>query len=143
VGSREKVRSRSEQRFALSLPAAPDLFLALRGFLGQVLAARGLREQEIGQLTLVVQEAVTNIHRHAYRGAAGAVRLEALLGDDAIELRFEDGGPAFDPTTVPLRPLDSPAEGGRGIALIRALSDGLRYERRRGRNRLTVVKRRS
>jgi len=143
VGGGARVHARAERRLSLSLPAAPELFPALRGFLGEVLAARGLRDREVGQVTLVVQEAVTNLHRHAYGGAAGSVRLEVAFRDDAVELLLEDRGPPFDPTGVALRPLDSSAEGGRGIALMRTLMDEIRYERRGSRNRLTLVKRRS
>ena len=128
AGGGAKVRLRAGQRLSLTLPAAPELFPALRAFVGDVLAARGLREEEIGRITLALQEAVTNVHRHAYHGRSEGVRLEVLFLDGAILVFVEDRGPPFDPTDLPLQPLDSKAEGGRGIALIRTLMDEVRYE---------------
>jgi len=62
-------------------------------------------------------------------------------------LEFRDRGRPFDPLTADAPDLDlSPEErppGGLGLALVRALVDDARYERRDAANVLRLVKRRT
>ena len=55
---------------------------------------------------------------------------------------LEDDGHEFNPLAAPEPDVHLPAEqrvpGGLGIHLIRSLAERLHYERRDGRNRLTV-----
>jgi anti-sigma regulatory factor (Ser/Thr protein kinase) len=72
--------------------------------------------------------------RHAYPGRAnGRYRLRLLLFPGRVEARFYDWGdefhePAPAPKEWPVDPLDI-AEGGYGLALARAMLDGLEYDR--------------
>jgi anti-sigma regulatory factor (Ser/Thr protein kinase) len=112
--------------------------------------ARFCREHGLGQevefqLNLVLEELLTNAIRHGgcdgMRDAA-RVRLELLPGGVAIE--FADRGAPFDPTAAPVPELDVPLEtrpvGGLGIHLVRQIVRDLRYERREGWNRLTMLR---
>jgi anti-sigma regulatory factor (Ser/Thr protein kinase) len=95
-------------------------------------------------IELVIEETVTNIARHAYRGEAGhAFELAVDAAGDDIVLRFEDEGAPFDPrgAPAPARPatLDEAVPGGLGIELVRRYARRVGYERRAGRNVLTVA----
>lgn len=94
-------------------------------------------------IQLCLEEAVANIIM--YSGVAEqrqdvAVEL-TQTGDDVVAV-IEDGGRSFDPTAAP--PHRKPASiedaqvGNLGIHLMRSFAAGMSYERRDGRNRLTL-----
>jgi anti-sigma regulatory factor (Ser/Thr protein kinase) len=92
---------------------------------------------------LCLEEAVANVIMY---GAARDDRLEIAVeverGDGTLVARVEDNGRQFDPTQVPARrPATSLRDakiGDLGIHLMRSFANGMHYERRDGRNRLTL-----
>jgi len=80
----------------------------------------------------VVDEWVTNVVVHGYRGAGGPVKITLAREGRAIAIRIRDAAPVFDPATAPAFHREVPLEqrplGGMGIYLIRELSD--RFEHR-------------
>jgi anti-sigma regulatory factor (Ser/Thr protein kinase) len=92
---------------------------------------------------LCLEEAVANIIMY---GAARddpleiAVELERNGGN--LVARIEDNGRQFDPTRapppVPPRSLEEAKIGDVGIHLMRSFATDMDYERRNGRNRLTL-----
>lgn len=94
--------------------------------------------------TTALAEVAANIVEHAARQAVVPVRLVVQAGGavGAAELRalFEDHGDAYEETGTPEDPL---AEHGRGLAMARALTDELLYERDGPVNRWLVVRRRA
>jgi serine/threonine-protein kinase RsbW len=92
----------------------------------------------------VLEETLMNIASHAYGGTGdGVVELTLAVDTERMTLRFVDSGVDFDPTQV--APSPRPATiahaepGGLGLALTRGRALHLAYERRDGRNCLTVV----
>ncbi len=82
---------------------------------------------------LAFGELIANAVRHA----PGAVRVLASTGGDSTSLVVEDAGPGF---THDDRALDPYAESGRGLGLVRAVSDGVTIESTpRGGTRVTVT----
>lgn len=78
-----------------------------------------------------------------YSGAAGQdIALELAASGRDVLATIEDNGQSFDPTTFP--PPSQPTSltdarvGKLGIHLMRNLASEMRYERRSGRNRLTL-----
>ena len=98
---------------------------------------------------LAVEEVLANVIEHAHADdARHEARIEIVSNEEAIVVEIVDDGRPFDPLTeAPAPDLDSPlpdrAAGGLGLHLVRSLMDELRYRREGGRNRLTLVKRRS
>jgi anti-sigma regulatory factor (Ser/Thr protein kinase) len=88
---------------------------------------------------LVLEEWLTNVFRH---GAGTKVAFEMSADGRRVDLRFEDDGRAFDPTTAPERAaprtLDEAEPGGLGLFFIRRYSRAWRYTREGGRNVLRV-----
>jgi len=92
---------------------------------------------------LAVEELVTNILRYGYDDTlAHRINVSVVVAGRAIELRIEDDGHAFDPNAAPpvVAPasMDSVAEGGRGLMLVREMVGPLQYERANGKNRVTL-----
>jgi serine phosphatase RsbU (regulator of sigma subunit)/anti-sigma regulatory factor (Ser/Thr protein kinase) len=106
------------------------------------LAAAGLTEEELGHWELMLAEAGNNAVRYARPGEKTTpVRFEISVNDQWVEARVVDHTPGFDlPDEVELPPPDS--ENGRGLYLIKALSDRASYFRGRRENHLLLKKRR-
>ena len=117
----------------------------LASFVETIAAEMGLEQGLTMSLNLALEEAVTNIILYAYpEGADGLVDVEALLGDSRLTFVVSDSGKAFDPTSVPAADISSPLKerpvGGLGIHMVRSIMDSVRYERRDGKNILTLIK---
>ena len=95
-------------------------------------------------LVIGVDEALTNVLLHGYRGAPGPVEIAVIRRGDEVVVRLRDSAPAFDPTTWPERdlstPLDQRPAGGFGIHLTRACLDRIVHRRINGGNELELVK---
>ena len=101
-------------------------------------------------IELCLEEALSNIIRHGYRGQADhaiTVACAAAGGDGQkpFELVFtiEDQAPPFDPLAFPTAP-DAPAIdelplGGQGIRLMRKFASRAAWEQVPGGNRLTLA----
>lgn len=107
------------------------------------LADEGLPPAVIYRLELVLEEVLMNRLWHAGAESAGG-RTDLLLqtGPGHLQLRFEDDGPAFDPTQVarPALPtsIDHATPGGLGLLLTRKAVTAWSYERSGGRNCFTL-----
>lgn len=99
-----------------------------------------------GGIVLAVDEALTNIIRHAYNGAADKPIEISLLpvGDPPQELRIclRDFGEFVDPARIKSRDLGDVRPGGLGVHIISNCMDSVEYSRAPGGGTLlTLVKR--
>jgi serine/threonine-protein kinase RsbW len=134
--------------FELAVDAALENLGEIRSFIRQAGAALGVRDDALGDLCLVVDEAVTNVILHGYQGAGGPVDIHVQRDGDAVVILLRDQAKTFDGRGVETPHLDeSLAErkaGGMGVYLIRTLTDEAEYRPRAGRgNELRLVKRRA
>jgi serine/threonine-protein kinase RsbW len=99
--------------------------------------------QALHQLELAVQEAATNIIRHAYRGRSDqAIQLTLEADADKVCVGLHYQGPPFDPATVPAPVFDGSRQGGFGVYLIGQLVDEVSYSHEQGRSGVRLVKKR-
>jgi len=103
-----------------------------------------LSETRYSDAELCVDELVTNVVRYAWpEGEAHALTVFVHRSPSEVEITVEDDGRPFDPNDAPVpaapRSLEEAVPGGRGLMLVRAIAPRLRYERRDGRNRVTVA----
>ena len=95
-------------------------------------------------LHIILDEVCSNIVKHS--GASGfEVDVEFMANPDSVKLVFVDDGMSYDPLSHedpdPATPAEMRPIGGLGIMMVRKMADSVRYERKRDRNFLTVVKR--
>ena len=117
----------------------------LAQFVETIAADKKLDQGLTMSLNLALEEAVTNVILYAYPpDADGLVVIEALITPGRITFTLSDSGVAFDPTAEPdpdvEASLESRAIGGLGIHLVRQIMDSLQYERKEGKNVLTMIK---
>jgi len=106
----------------LTIPAKPEYITLVRLALSGLSRLRPLSEEVLGDLKLAVTEACTNSVRHGYENGEGMVEILYELRPDRFVVVVSDDGPGFDASGD--RPMeDSLAEGGLGIAIIKAISD--------------------
>jgi PAS domain S-box-containing protein len=97
--------------------AAPDRLAVIRERVKAWLRSIGMPERPIADVVLAIGEACTNCIEHAYFGRSqGAVRVEADVVGDEIHIAVVDFGSWKAPTA-------KPNGRGRGLPLIRAVSD--------------------
>jgi len=104
----------------------------------------GLTGDCLAKAEICLDELVSNVVRHSGHGSRPATLTISLSRErHDLLLTVEDDGQPFDPRQVPApafaRSIDEAEAGGRGVFLVRSFADDLRYERRAGRNHVTVV----
>ena len=101
-----------------------------------------LAADSVAAFELAVNEAASNIMKHAYHGRTDQwIHLEAEAFPGQISIRLHHQGDPFDPSTVAPPTLDGSQESGFGIYLITQSVDDVRYYRdERGRNCIALVK---
>ncbi len=90
-----------------------------------------------------LDEVLANIVHHGLRDVAGTIELTMDRDDRQVVAHVADTAAPFDPLLMPAPDTTLPIEqrklGGLGIALVRALTDEVAYDRRDGRNHLTLT----
>ncbi len=106
------------------------------------LPGRSIDENGTCALELAVNEAASNIMKHAYHGRPGQwIRLELEAFPGRVFIRLRHLGDAFDPSSVRLPEMNASQESGFGVFLIAQSTDGVQYYRdERGRHCVELVK---
>ncbi|HZC35693.1 MAG TPA: ATP-binding protein [Chthoniobacterales bacterium] len=108
----------------------------------QFLQNRAFSSREIDLMVLGVDEACTNIIRHAYHLAEDQLITLSLetIKSNGVRFRLRDYGDRFDTGKFQGRPLDQPRPGGLGMHLIRHAFDQIDYQQRRRGTLLVLTK---
>lgn len=111
--------------FPCTLFAARDAAVALRGFL----ASEGLSDAELDAWELAIVEAANNAVNYVREPCRGLpVVMDASVGESQVEVRIWDHTGGFElPETLELPNFED--EGGRGLYLIKTLTDSADYLR--------------
>lgn len=115
----------------LAIPSRPEALGLARDHLDMALAPLGLDEAVRDRIGLATHEAMVNAMIHGNRqDPALAVGLRVLRDGGDLVIRIADRGPGFDPAGVPdpLLPENLLRPSGRGLLLMRALTDDLGHE---------------
>jgi len=139
-----KACPREEEHSLLSVCSRDEEIPRLNEELERIMSRAGFAEKQILDMQLAVEEAFINIIRHGYHGDQGAVQIAIDFLKGRLTVTIEDDAPRFDPTKFEEPNFSADLEqrpiGGLGIHLMRSLSDEIRYDFERGRNRLMLIK---
>jgi len=128
-----------EKRFELS--ASSEVLSPFRKDLRQILSQAAWGKKTTEEILLAVDEALTNIIRHAYQGKQGKMMVSIAVDDEKAEIVIEDQGKKFDPTQVPSPELPRHRPGGLGVHFIRTIMDQMIYDDQfTAGNRLRLIK---
>lgn len=118
----------------------------LRFFVSAAAKQFGFSDDECSNIVLAVDEACTNIIRHAYHGERNR-EIEIVIEGNGkqFDIHIYDSGDTFDPES--LRPVNlrkyvsSFKRGGLGVYLMKALMDGIEYRSsHHGKNEVLLTK---
>jgi len=109
-----------------------DSLLSVRQFVSEAARAFGFSDEDASKIVLAVDEACTNIIKHAYQNSPDQ-RITITIVEDKgrFEVRISDQGRSFDPKA--LRPLNLKEHltkyrrGGLGVYLMKSLMDEVEY----------------
>jgi serine phosphatase RsbU (regulator of sigma subunit)/anti-sigma regulatory factor (Ser/Thr protein kinase) len=124
-----------EYRFSPSMATVP----LARHLLGDWLEHMAIEESERADLLLVASELCSNAVRHA-SGRPGALALRAWADADALVVEVEDDGAGME-LSHRLEDPDLDAEQGRGLYVVRALTDEVTVRRVDERTLVRAVRR--
>ena len=110
---------------ALSLPRDEETIPVSRHIAVNAMAEIGVTEDCIGDIAVAVTEACTNVVRHA--GAGDEFEVSVDVDGDQCVIRVVDTGRGFDSDSLGFSHVDASVEQGRGIELMRALVDQVRF----------------
>jgi len=113
----------------LHFPARAGEMRAVRAALRTALDAQELGPELRDRLVLAVDEACTNIIRHAYCGECDQrISLQLVREHDMLTFELRDSAPRVDPARLIARDLGECKPGGLGIPFINALMDEWKLE---------------
>jgi serine/threonine-protein kinase RsbW len=114
----------------LTVPARPEYLVLGRLVLTGISRSYPIEPDALGDLKLALTEACSNSMRHAYEQAEGVVDIRYDVGDGYVAVEVTDDGPGFEETAAPTDGMVELDEGGLGLAIIRAVSDGVELGKR-------------
>ncbi len=127
--------------FQASEAKLPDI----RAFVETILSETPFRRKDVTAILLAIEEACTNVIRHAYLYGEGTLKLKISLFNDRIALSIYDRGRSFDfekSSDPDLKHyIKTGRKGGLGVYLIRKITDEVEYQSSGGINELRMVKR--
>ncbi len=136
------------KKFHLKLPIETANLEIVREFVARIAQNMGFSEENIHRIELAVDEASTNVIRHAYKNSKTNQKylsVEVTSHEDRLEIDVIDAGKGFDPSQVKTPEMDvylkEMKRGGLGLYLIKTLMDKVEYKIKPGvKNRVRMVK---
>ncbi|NTV52929.1 MAG: SpoIIE family protein phosphatase [Candidatus Firestonebacteria bacterium] len=139
-------KGKTLEHFQLEVPAQEHRLGEIRDFITAIAQKAGFSYHEINNLKLALDEACSNVVRHAYKGMEpGTIRLDVDWRAGELDISIQDHGHSFDwkgsKTPDLNRYVEIGKKGGLGIWFIRKLMDETDYRTAAGANTLRLVKR--
>jgi serine phosphatase RsbU (regulator of sigma subunit)/anti-sigma regulatory factor (Ser/Thr protein kinase)/transposase-like protein len=129
----------------MTFPAEESQLEDIRSSIQNALAESELAPKAVNSVLLAVEEACTNVIRHAYLYGPGSIRIKAKVYHDRVIFSIFDRGRRFDFDHSDIPDLDryirTGRKGGLGLYLIRKMMDSVEYFTRDGENELRMEKR--
>jgi len=141
--------NRNSLLLKLEFESNPEMLSVVRHALGQLAETLGLPSTGCRAVVLAVDEALTNIIRHAYRGEKGRPiqvsfrRIDVRRNgreEKALEIVLEDRGAKVDRARLCGRSLEEVQPGGLGLHFMKECMDTVEFRRAFGKNQLRLIK---
>lgn len=137
---------RKKQKFNLKVSSSSGNLETIREFINDIARLAGFDVESASQIELAVDEACTNVIKHAHKfNSNKSLELSVQFDSDKIEIVISDNGKGFDITQVSKPDLEKyiheAKKGGLGIHLMRNLMDEVRFDFDPGKkNRVSLIK---
>ena len=137
---------KNEDERSIELGASIENVEKVTAFVEEALESVNAPVKVVTQIDVAIDEIFSNIANYAYGSATGKARVAFKPNKEKTEitLTFTDWGMAFNPLERETPDTTSSAEdkaiGGLGIFIVRKTMDDVIYERKDGKNILTLIK---
>ena len=139
--------ARRQLLLRLQLQSNPQVLCGVRGAISPIAASLGFNEEDCRAITLALDEAITNVIRHAYNGQLGrGIEIEfSKLGETSkekpgLEILLFDHGAKPKADSFKGLPPGELRSGGLGLHFMRQSMDVVVHNRAGSTNRLRMVK---
>ena len=117
-------------RMELTIPSDPRWLRMVRAMMEEVSRQAGFDEKEGCEVVIAVDEALSNVMKHSYKGDPNKlVSLSCITEDGSLEVVLRDQGEVLDLERCEPKAPDEMRVGGRGIFLMRCTMDEVEYQR--------------
>ncbi len=136
----------NKKTYQLRLPSQSDNLSIIRSLVTKVAAQVGLNKDEASKIELAVDEACTNVIRHAYnKNTNEIIDIQIKIDKKKLMIIVSDTGKGFNPDKVRIPDLGESIRagkrGGLGICLIKTLMDKVDFQMKPGtKNQVKMVK---
>ena len=129
----------------LVISSTTDNLALVREFIETKGREFGLSAKEISHISLAVDEACTNIIKHAYNNSKNEkIKIKIEKKEKRITVTLTDNGSHFDPSVIPepniVEKQKMKKGGGLGIFLMKRLMDEVKYNAKGSSNELILIK---
>lgn len=132
----------------LMIASTPEHLCVVRAAMERYCGGLGFDELARGDIVLAVDEALSNIIRHAYHGqgdqpieVTACPMHDAGNGRSGIQIELRDWGQSVEPSQLRSRDLSEVRPGGLGVHIMQACMDSVCYTPLpEGGSRLVMVK---
>lgn len=130
----------------LSVKSTTDNLARIRNFIKKQSAEAGFDTDAANKIVLAVDEACTNIIKHAYKfSQSGRININTNFNKNRLRIAITDEGSHFNSKSVPEPDLKKYYEekrvGGLGMFLMKKLMDEVIYSQSNSkRNKVTLIK---
>ena len=125
----------------MELQSDPELMQVVRSAVQECASMANFNDEDCRMITLAVDEALTNIIRHAYGNRHNqTIRMMCNRNDRELEFILEDSGTPADLAKIRSKPLGEMRPGGLGTHIMAKIMDVVEYEPLPDRNRVRLVK---
>jgi serine/threonine-protein kinase RsbW len=126
----DKKKSKEKE---LLIKSRTENLTTVRDFISSAIEEVNTPQDVAGDIVLAVDEACTNIIKHAYKFFPdGDINIKLRYSEKKITVKITDHGSPFSPETVPTPDLQKYFEekrvGGLGMYLMKSLMDDVRYK---------------
>ena len=134
--------------YTLNIPSSTRYLEDVRRFVADHALKADLPENAVEEFKIAVDEACTNVIKHAYKGnEAGQVDVAVIVEPDRFTVRIRDEGESFNQAQYEepnvLEAVHRRRAGGLGVHIMRRLMDRVEYRTRGRVNEVQLTKYRS
>lgn len=125
----------------VTIPSNPKYLSVIRAVTATMGEIYGMADGVIEEVKLAVDEACSNVIRHAYRGDTRQRIVVKFILKKGFEVVIEDSGIKAHPEFIEGRNLNDVRPGGLGIHLIKRAFDVFAFDEKKKRgNRLRLIR---
>lgn len=137
--------SKNKLNSEIVVKSTTDNLSVIRDFINEQAVKAGFDAEDINKIILAVDEACTNVIKHAYKFSPdGEISISTKIEKNKFVISIFDRGLHFDPNKIPEPDIveyhKSKKIGGLGMYLMKKLMDEVKYNISKDSNQVILIK---